>query len=110
MLYQRLKLWPKLAFGRSADGQWSTVASKSINRIIREVGIDDKRLVFRCFRANFISACGACGVGERATDVLVGYKLPGDKDRYDKRSDEVRRLFEAIGKVEYGGKIFLKCS
>lgn len=77
---------------------WSRQASKDINRHIRKL-IPDARKVFHSFRHSFKDLCRDSGIAEDVHDRLTGH-VSGSVGRGYGAGHSIRRLAQELGKIE----------
>ena len=92
------RLFPDLKV--SKDGSYTAGWSKKINRIMRRLGITDRRKVFHSLRHNFKDACRRAGIQEAVHDALTGHSN-GSVGRNYGLGYQVAELAEAISKITY---------
>jgi len=96
------RLFPSLRPDRF--GKFAAAFSKAFMKYLRQdLGITDKRKVFHSFRHTFRDACREAGLDEEISDALMGHSNTQRMGRRYGSSFSIRRLHEAICRIEYPG-------
>ena len=97
-----VRLFPDLRADRF--GKFSAAFSKAFMKYLRkELGITDPRKVFHSLRHTFRDACREAGLDEEIADALMGHSNTQRMGRRYGSSFSIRRLNEAICRIEYPG-------
>lgn len=98
------RLFPALKPDRF--GKYSAAFSKAFMKYLRQdLKITDKRKVFHSFRHTFRDACREAGLDEEVSDALMGHSNTQKMGRRYGGSFSIKRLNEAIQKIEYPGLV-----
>lgn len=97
-----VRVFPTLRSDRF--GKFSAAFSKAFMRYLRNgLRITDPRKVFHSFRHTFRDACREAGLDEEIADALMGHSNAPRMGRRYGSNFSVRRLHEAVCKIEYPG-------
>lgn len=87
---------------KGADGYYSSVMSKWFGRLLEDLGLQDRKLVFHSFRHTFIDGLRAAGVEKTLRGALVGHETDDVEEVYgDGYPPAV--LQRAVDDVSYAG-------
>lgn len=95
------RLFPSLK--RDKYGKLTSGFSKAYNGYTRTLGIKDPCKVFHSFRHSFRDACREAGLDEEIADALMGHSSTQKMGRNYGSSFTLRRLNEAVLKIDYPG-------
>jgi len=96
------RLFPE--FSADAHGRYGSTYSKAFSRLQRvELGLKDRRLVFHSLRHSFEDACREAELDGGVIDALMGHAPNYGRGYQYGSGDSVRRLKEAIDRIEYPG-------
>jgi integrase len=94
------RLFPECALG--PDGQYSHGFSKWFGRVMDNVGLSARSLVFHSFRHGFQDACREAAIRQEFADALGGWASPRVAAEYGNRS-RLRFLASESAKVGFDG-------
>lgn len=95
------RIFPELTI--DGKGYFSDKPSKDFRAYIKKIGVKTSKTSFHSFRHNFKDACRHVGVNPDLNDILLGHSLSGMGGRYGDGKIPLKKLHEAICKIEYDG-------